>query len=174
MHTLLTLVVIFSLIATVMCEDAASGKGISSLIKTAAGGISSVIETASGKTQVRKVRSLMQACRKDISSVCKANKDIMQCLEDGVESITDDTCKSWVQARKTCLAATRSSEQCSNKKTSNNDDPLFGRWVHTQLCMLTMTPEDLGSECVSSDYYKSISMVMAFRNRPSRRPKKSD
>jgi hypothetical protein len=103
-----------------------------------------------GKAQVRKARSVLQACRKQLPTLCPQSKNTMKCLEDGLESITDDVCKSWVQARKTCLAAATSSAKCSKKENPRS-------------CLRSLKAEDLGAECTDTDFYKSVRMFGAIR-----------
>ena len=134
MRALLAIAVLLALVAVVLGQDAAPG----------------VAEGRAIKVQVRKARSVLQACRKQLPTLCPQSKNSMKCLEDGIESITDDICKSWVQARKTCLAAAKSSDNCSKKENPRS-------------CLRSLKPDDLGSECTSSDFYKSVRMFGAIR-----------
>ena len=101
---------------------------------------------------VRKPRSVLQACRKQLTSVCPDRKDTMKCLQDGADSITDETCKSWVLARKACLTAASASTKCAKKENPRS-------------CLRSLAAEDLNEECTSSDFYKSVRMFGAFRRR---------
>jgi hypothetical protein len=129
MRSLLLLVAFVALVAVVMAQDA---------------------DKTQGKTQQRKARSVLQACRKQLPTLCANRKDTMKCLEDGLESITDEVCKSWVQARKTCLAAATSSSKCAKKENPRS-------------CLRSLKAEDLGSECTETDFYKSVRMFGAIR-----------
>ena len=129
MRALFVAVVILALAAVVLSQDAPAGT-----------------------KPVRKPRSVLQACRKQLTSVCPDRKDTMKCLEDKIDSITDETCKAWVNARKTCLASASTSSKCAKKENPRS-------------CLRSLPKDELSEDCTSTDFYKSVRMFGAFRRR---------
>eukprot|EP00758_Cryptobia_borreli_P013773 Tbor_TRINITY_DN5865_c0_g3::TRINITY_DN5865_c0_g3_i3::g.6120::m.6120 len=50
-------------------------------------------------------RSLLQACRTVIPSLCPGKGAIVLCLTSKADKITDKVCKTWVDARYACKSA---------------------------------------------------------------------
>ena len=100
-----------------------------------------------GTTQPRKPRSLVQACRKEVRSLCPGSmKSLNACMQQKVSQISDETCKTWVQASAACDGAVSGNAKCGEKETPRQ-------------CLRKLQKSDLPEECTSTDYYQSIRMT---------------
>lgn len=114
--------------------------------------VADAADKADNKIPVRKARSVLQACRKQVPALCPDRKDVMKCLQDNVAAVTDEDCKSWVTARKECLESASQSDKCAKKENPRS-------------CLRTLKKEDLSESCTSSDFYKSVRMFGSFKRR---------
>lgn len=100
--------------------------------------------------KVRPIRSLLQACRKDIGAICTDKKALVKCLADNSEKITDETCKTWVNARDVCMKAAKGNAACGPKDSARQ-------------CLRSVDATTLPEECTKSDFFKSVKMFGMFR-----------
>jgi hypothetical protein len=112
-------------------------------------------EQKASTPEVRQARSLVQACRKEVRSLCPGSmRSLNKCMQEKVEQVNDATCKKWVQASASCDTAAAASAKCGEKDTP-------------RACLRKLAKGDLPDDCTSSDYYKSIRMTARrFPTRP--------
>ena len=126
-------VAVVALCGTASCDDAAGGYQPSP-----AGTAAAVV--------VRKPRSALQACRRDVAELCSKRKDALKCLENNSEKIVDATCSEWIAARKVCLAAISSAATCKTPKA-----PI--------LCFRSVLESELPEDCTKTDFYKAMALA---------------
>ena len=149
----------FVMIAYVAAAAAATEDEVTSTKATeaveAAGGAS-----AAGKAPRRRpVRSLLQACRKDVGTICTDKKALVKCLAENADKITDETCKTWVDAREVCMKAAKGNAACGPKDSARQ-------------CLRSIDAAALPDTCTSSDFFKSVKMFGMFRRSKSLAAKK--
>lgn len=105
----------------------------------------------------RKPRSILQACRKELPTLCKDRKDSMRCLTSKAPEVSDKVCKEWLDARAGCNKFLKDNKKCAAKENA-------------RVCLRNIAKEELPSDCAESDYYKSVKLFGAFRRRASRPP----
>lgn len=98
-----------------------------------------------------KHRSLTQVCRKDAKALCDMSV-LAKCLTEKKDKITDPVCKTWIEARASCLADAEKSGKCTPK-----DLP--------KVCLKKLTKADVGDSCANSEFYKSFLMYNRWRRR---------
>lgn len=103
------------------------------------------------------VRSLLQACRKEIPTLCKDRKDAMRCLTAKAAEVQDPVCATWLNARTTCNKFLQDSQKCAPKD-------------NLRVCLRKLPKEDVPATCSDTDYYKSVRMFGSFRRRVSKAP----
>lgn len=111
------------------------------------------------------LKSTLQACRKDFRRLCLrqppsagqvspvTRRGPINCLQDKIAEIEDDTCKTWVNAEKVCKEAARTNGKCT-------------KTMDLRRCLTQATPQELGKECSESAFYKALS---SKRQRPIRK-----
>ena len=97
----------------------------------------------------RKPRSILQACRSELPTLCKERKDLMRCLGSKEEQVKDETCRDWLKARTSCNEYVKTSGKCQKQSP--------------RVCLRAAKEEDLPQECAQSAYYKSVKLFGAFR-----------
>jgi hypothetical protein len=98
-----------------------------------------------------KHRSLTQVCRKDAKALCDMSV-LAKCLTEKKDKIADPVCKTWIEARASCLADAEKSGKCTPK-----DLP--------KVCLKKLTKADVGDSCANSEFYKSFLMYNRWRRR---------
>lgn len=107
-------------------------------------------KSAEGKRVAeRKPRSILQACRSELPTLCKERKDLMRCLGAKEDQVKDETCKSWLAARSSCNEYVKKSGKCQKQSP--------------RVCLRGAKEEDLPAACAQSAYYKSVKLFGAFR-----------
>ena len=97
-------------------------------------------------------RSIMQACRKEFLRLCSDRKDAVKCLAASKDKVEDTTCKTWLDARESCLDAVKKSKQCDEKESP-------------RACLRRLDRALLPDQCSESDFYRSVKMFGMFRRR---------
>ena len=95
----------------------------------------------------KKPRTLYQACRKELTRLCKGERYMMKCLLGNQTSVEEEVCKSWLAARAKC-----------EKDVESCKDAL-------RLCISKADVSSLSSECSESDFYKSIKRAASLRKK---------
>lgn len=164
MATMLQRFVVITMMAFVMIayiaaaaeETAIAAKAEAAVTSTAGSGAGTT--TAAGARR-RPVRSLLQACRKDVATICTDKKALVKCLAENADKITDETCKTWVGAREVCMKAAKGNAACGSKDSARQ-------------CLRSIDAAALPEECTSSDFFKSVKMFGMFRRSKSLAAKK--
>lgn len=100
----------------------------------------------------RRPRSLMQACKKESKKLCKEGSAIAKCLQENLEQIDDEVCKSWVASRQACLKDAEASPKCEKKESP-------------RACLRKLAVKDVSDECGDSDFFKAVQMYTRWRRR---------
>ena len=103
--------------------------------------------TAQAAVAKKKPRTLYQACRKELTRMCKGERYMMKCLLGNQTNVQDALCTSWLGARKSC-----------EKDVESCKDAL-------RVCVAKAEASTLSAECSESDFYKSIKRAAALRKR---------
>lgn len=106
---------------------------------------------------LRKPRSILQACRKELPTLCKDRKDSMRCLTAKHTEVKDVVCREWLDARAGCNTFLKENKKCAAKENA-------------RVCLRNIAKEELPASCSDSEYYKSVKLFGAFRRRASRQP----
>ena len=69
-----------------------------------------------------------------------------ECLQNNVESIESDVCKTWVNAEKKCTEAAKATDKCPKN-------------MDVRRCFAKILSTDLPDDCTSTDFYKAITSV---------------
>ena len=97
----------------------------------------------------RKVRSLVQACKKEAARLCPSDKHRSYvCLSEKKDEIEDVVCKQWITARDACMEAVK---DCVGKSK--------------RACLRLADKSTLPKECVESDFFKSVESYGVMRQR---------
>jgi hypothetical protein len=119
--------------------------------------VKSMISRIGKNSRARPMRSTLQACRQDYRKLCikRANQEGAvapvtrlspnECLQEKVEEIENDVCKTWVKAEKVCMNAAKATEKCNKN-------------MDIRRCFHKIPGDDLPIECTSTDFYKSIAI----------------
>ena len=87
------------------------------------------------------IRSIFQACRKEMKRLCAGNMNLA-CLVEKKSNITDQQCEAWLDARAACL---------QDVKTAKCQLPFLQ-------CVVKIPEKDLSAACKDSDFYKSTKL----------------
>jgi hypothetical protein len=125
------------------------------------------VQRIGSNARVRPVRSTLQACRKDFRRLCLkrgenpsgavvpvSRNSPNECLQNQIENIENEICKTWVTAEQACTSALKNNDSC--KKSD------------IRRCFAKVSASDLPDTCTSSDFYKSFTAMRirgGFRNR---------
>eukprot|EP00658_Telonema_sp_P-2_P007361 TRINITY_DN12744_c0_g1_i1.p1 TRINITY_DN12744_c0_g1~~TRINITY_DN12744_c0_g1_i1.p1 ORF type:complete len:179 (+),score=73.14 TRINITY_DN12744_c0_g1_i1:144-680(+) len=167
MATMLQRFVVMTMMAFVLIAyiaAAAEEEETTTSAVTAKAAVADATETAAGSSsgkvpRSRPVRSLLQACRKDVATICTDKKALVKCLAENTDKITDETCKTWVGAREVCMKAAKGNAACGPKDSARQ-------------CLRSIDAAALPEECTSSDFFKSVKMFGMFRRSKSLAAKK--
>lgn len=107
----------------------------------------------------RRVRSIVQACRKEVRTLCPGGsmKDINKCLQEKIGQVTDTTCQKWIKWSAQCDEAIAGNAKCSPKDNS-------------RMCLRKVPKAELPDSCTQNEYYASIRMGSKRFVRPNSPP----
>lgn len=143
------------LLVVSVCAQDASNAGSAAAAAAAGGSASAATTSGSAAKETstkRKPRSILQACRKELPTLCKDRKDAMRCLSTKAAEVKDPVCAEWLNARASCNKFLKDNNKCPAKENS-------------RVCLRNIAKEELPAACSDSDYYKSVKLFGAFRRR---------
>ncbi|CUG94353.1 Hypothetical protein, putative [Bodo saltans] len=148
----LSVVVVAFLVAAVTGEDGAPAVSVKRI---------------GTNSRVRPIRTTLQACRADFRKLCLkrgentgavapvSRNSPNECLQNQIENIASEVCKTWVSAEQSCTSALK-----SNTKCPKNSD--------IRRCFGKVSATELPDTCTSTEFYKSFAAVRirgGLRNR---------
>jgi hypothetical protein len=123
-------------------------------------------------------RSIFQACRKDIESLCmkaddskgadkgdrrRALRNAASCLETKKDEVKDESCRAWLNARDKCFA---DAETACPALVKGDDDKAKAKGAtdrgRRMMCLRQAPADKFSTECTQSDFFKAIIGMRRF------------
>ena len=103
-----------------------------------------------------RIRTIIQACRKEFLRLCADRKDAVKCLAENTDKVEDSTCKTWLEARESCLGAVKKNKDCDEKESP-------------RACLRRLNRSVLPELCSESDFYRSMKMFSQASRKAGRK-----
>ena len=110
-----------------------------------------VVATARPSSEHPKVRSLHQACHRELIALCPSKKEMAKCLDSHRDEIKDEVCKRWVDARRLCYKELEGQSMCKGMRTRE--------------CIRKAKEDLLSEQCRESEYFQSIRLSRMVHHR---------